>query len=145
MRSKRMQPVAHHAEQIEQDAVRLFVEAQQALANAEQQLQQLLDYREEYSGSMANQPARTMEQVRNFQAFVSRLGKAIEQAHLDIETRRQVCEQHKLRWLKTRSRSQALNLVVEKYQLEELKQQEQLEQKEQDEYAQRIGFKPTSK
>ena len=139
MRSKRMQPVAQHAEQKEQDAVRLFVQAQQALADAEQQLQQLMAYREEYSRSDTSQGARGMHQVRNLQAFISNLGQAIEQAHINIENRKQVCERYRQAWLKTRSRSQALNRVVEKYQLEELKQQEQREQKEQDEHAQRIG------
>lgn len=145
MRSKRMQPVAKHAEQIEQDAVRVFVQAQKALADAEQQLRQLLAYREEYAGGMASRATRSVEQVRNFQAFIARLSKAIEQAHLDIASKKQICEHHRRAWLKTRSRSQALNLVVEKYQLEELRQQERMEQKELDEHAQRIGSKSPAK
>lgn len=146
MRSRRMQPVARHAEQKEQDAVRLFVTAQQALGEAEQQLQQLLTYREEYAAgnTAAAQSGQRMQQVRNFQAFIDSLGKAIAQAHLNIESKKQVCERYRQAWLKTRSRSQALNLVVEKYQLDERRQQEQQEQKEQDEHAQRIGFKPAS-
>jgi len=145
MRSKRMQPVARHAEQKEQDAVQLFVQAQKILAEAEQQLQQLLAYREEYAGHLSSQVSQSVEQVRNFQAFISKLSRAIEQAHLDIASKKQVCEHHKQLWLKTRSRSQALNRVVEKYQYEELKQQEQIEQKEQDEHAQRIASRPPLK
>lgn len=146
MRSRRMQPVARHAEQKEQDAVRLFVAAQQALTEAQQQLQQLLTYRDEYAAgnTAAAESGQRMQQVRNFQTFIDNLGKAIEQAHLNIESKKQVCERYRQAWLKTRSRSQALNLVVEKYQLEERREQERQEQKEQDEHAQRIGFRPTS-
>jgi flagellar FliJ protein len=133
-----MQPVAQHAEQIEQDAIRVFAEAQQDLADAEQQLLQLLAYRDEYSGQLNGHAGLPMKQLRNFQAFVHKLGDAIKQAKLDIETKKQICEHRKQAWLKTRSRSQALNKVVEKYRQEELKQQDQREQKEMDEHAQRL-------
>ena len=145
MRSKRMQPVAHHAEQKEQDAVQHFVAAQNDVADAEKQLQQLLSYREEYRQKLTEQNALSIDQVRNYRAFIDQLGLAIDQARIDVETKKQVCEQQKLAWLKCRSRSEALNLVVEKYQLEEHREQERIEQKEQDEHAQRIGNKSTSK
>ncbi len=138
MRSKRMQPVAQHAEQIEQDAIRVFVEAQRELADAEQQLQQLLDYRDEYSGQLNGRSGLVMKQLHNFRDFVHKLDEAIKQAKLDVETRKQICEHRRQAWLKTRSRSQALNKVVEKYQQQELKQQDRREQKEMDEHAQRL-------
>lgn len=135
-----MQPVAHHAERIEQDAVRFFIEAQKALQAAEQQLQQLLSYREEYSQKLVvGQSGRlTIQRLRDYQLFVDKLSKAIEQARIDITTSQQVCEQKKVDWLKCRSRSQALGMVVEKYKLEEFKAQEKVEQKEQDEHGARI-------
>ena len=141
MRSKRMQPVVHHAEQKEQDAVQLFVQAQQALADAEQQLQQLFSYRDDYNRQLSESSGQSIERIRNYQAFIAKLNGAIDQAYVEIETRKQICEQKKLAWLKCRSRSHALNLVVEKYQLEEFREQERQEQKEQDEHAQRIGSK----
>lgn len=139
MRSKRMKPIAHHAEQKEQDAVRLFVKAQQDLKDVEDQLQQLLGYREEYASQLTTQSGRSIEHIRNFQAFIEKVTKAIDQAKIEIENKKQVCERYRLAWMKCRSRSKALNLVVEKYQLEEFRQQERNEQKEQDEHSARIG------
>ena len=143
MRSKRMQPVADHAERIEQDAVQLFVQAQQELTTMEQQLQQLLEYREEYRQKLTVEQGRSMniQRVRDFQLFISNLDQTITQAHINIESCKQVCEGKKQAWLKCRSRSQALNSVVEKYQQDERKQLERAEQKEQDEHAQRIQQK----
>jgi flagellar protein FliJ len=138
MRSKRMQPVAKHAEQKEQDAALEFVQAQKDLEDAEQQLQQLFSYREEYTKKLTQQSGMSMQRIRDHQLFVGNVGKTIDQAYLDIEDKKNICELKKQAWLKCRSRSHALNSVVEKYKLEEYKQQERWEQKEQDEHSQNI-------
>ena len=144
MRSKRMQPVAQHADQKEQEAVRLFVDAQRAVEAAEQQLQQLFGYQQEYSQKLTDTDSASMSPhlLRDYQSFIAKLRLSIEQIHIDIENKKQFCEIQKQAWLKCRSRSHALNSVVEKYKLEEFKQQEKYEQKEQDEHAQRIVTKP---
>ena len=140
LRSKRMQPVAHHAEQKEQDAVRVFVEAQKALEACEKQLQQLQDYREEYKQQLSDQQQQSisMRRLRDYQLFIDNLGSSIEGAIREVEIKRKICEEKKQLWLACRSRSHALNSVVEKYQREEFRHKEKLEQKEQDEHAQRI-------
>ena len=139
-----MQPVAQHADQKEQDAVRLFVNAQRIVKEAEQQLQQLFSYRDEYAQQLlsAQSDSLSSQRLRDYQSFVARLGQTIDQLHIDIENKKYQCEIHRKAWLKCRSRSHALNSVVEKYRLEEFRQQEKFEQKEQDEHAQRIGTKP---
>ena len=146
MRSKRMQPVAQHAEQIEQEAVQRFVQAQNDLEAARQQLQQLMDYREEYAQKLSSGSSMgmTIQRMRDYQVFIEKLGRAIDQAHRDIASKQNVCEQKKLDWLKCRSRSQALEMVVEKYRLEEVKAQEKIEQKEQDEHGARLSRKNRS-
>lgn len=139
-----MQSVAQHADQKEQDAVRLFVEAQRIVEAAEQQLQQLFSYREEYSQQLLATDAShfSSRRLRDYQSFVAKLGHTIEQMHVDIENKKRLCEVHKKAWLACRSRTKALNSVVDKYKQDEFKQQERIEQKEQDEHAQRIGTKP---
>lgn len=140
MRSRRIQPVADHAEQKEQNAVRVFVAAQNKLTAAEQQLMQLLGYRKEYEDKLQSSRATGIGilRIRDFYGFLEKLNLTIEQAYSEIESCKQVCEQKRLLWLACRSRSRALNMVVEKYQQEEFKQQERAEQKEMDEHAQRI-------
>lgn len=143
LRSKRMQPVADHAEQKEQDAVRIFVEAQKALQASEQQLQQLLNYRGEYKQQLADQQRQSisMRRVRDYQLFIDNLGVTIDSAYMEVELKKKICDEKKQLWLACRSRSNALNSVVEKYQHEEFRQREQIEQKELDEHAQRISLK----
>lgn len=143
MRSKRMQPVAKYADQKEQDAVRLFVEAQQVLGAAEQQLKQILSYREEYSERLLHSGAGdfSSQRLRDHQSFVARVGQTIEQLNIDIQNKKHQCEIQKQAWLKSRGRSYALNSVVDKYKQEEFRQQEKLEQKEQDEHASRVVYK----
>lgn len=138
-----MQPVAHFAEQKEQDAVRIFADAQKALQASEQQLQQLLDYREEYKQQLSAQQRQSisMRRVRDYQEFIDNLSSTIENAYLDVEAKKKLVDEKKQLWLACRSRSHALNSVVEKYQQEEYRHKERLEQKEQDEHAQRISLK----
>ncbi len=138
MRSKRIQLVADHAEQIEQKAIKAFAEAQQNLEAARQQLETLQGYREEYGQQRTKTENSSMNSrcLQNYQAFLESLGQTIVQARLDIEEKVRVCEQQRLAWLKCRSRRKALDTVVEKYQQYELIQQDKIEQKEQDEHAQ---------
>ncbi|MDH5764756.1 MAG: flagellar export protein FliJ [Gammaproteobacteria bacterium] len=139
-RSKRMQPVADHAGQREQKAVSAFVEALDSLKTIEDQLQQLLGYREEYKQQLSSQQQNTMSmrRVRDYQQFIDNLSSTIENAYRELEEKQRICEEKKKIWIATRSRSQALNSIIAKYQLQEIAFRELLEQKEQDDYAQRI-------
>ena len=141
MRSKRMQPIAHHADQKQQQAVQVFVAAQQAVVDAQLQLEQLLDYRVEYSSNRMNVGLNAL-QLRDYQIFLDKLNLSIDQARDNILLKKQQCEKQKLLWLKTRSRSKALDAVIEKYKLQEAALANRIEQKEQDEQATRISLKP---
>jgi len=141
MRSKRMQPIAHHADQKQQQAVQVFVAAQQAVVDAQLQLEQLLDYRVEYSSNRMNVGLNAL-QLRDYQIFLDKLNLSIDQARDNILLKKQQCEKQKLLWLKTRSRSKALDAVIEKYKLQEAALANRIEQKEQDEHATRISLKP---
>ncbi len=139
MRSKRMQPIAHIAERKQQQAIQVYVSAQQAVVDAQLQLEQLLDYRCEYSeGRVASH--MSMHQLRDYQLFLDKLNRSIDQAKLVIEQKQQQCEIQRLAWLKTRTRSKALDAVIAKYIQQEAVIEARLEQKEQDEFASRIGL-----
>ena len=139
-RSQRMQPVADHAGQKEQKAVNAFVEALDSLKTIEDQLQQLLGYREEYKQQLSSQQKHTMSmrRVRDYQQFIENLSYTIENAYRELEEKQRICEEKKKIWIATRSRSHALNSIIAKYQLQEIAFRELLEQKEQDDYAQRM-------
>jgi len=145
MRSKRIKPVAKHAEQLQQQAVQVYISAQQQVIDAQMQLEQLIEYRAEYDSSRLN-TGFNATQLRDYQLFLDKLNLSIEQARQIIEQRKYQCEEQKIQWLKTRSRSKALDAVIIKYQLQEAKIQLRIEQKEQDEHASRVaGLKNSHK
>ena len=137
MRAKRIQPIAKHAEQKQEDAARAFGLAQQALLHAETQLTQLTNYRDEYAQQLVAM-SMNIKWLRDYQLFIVKINNAIEQAKVEIQNKQQRLEQRRLEWLKSRTRSKALNCVVEKYLHEEFVMQEKREQKETDEHGARI-------
>ena len=137
MRSKRIQPIAKHADQLQQQAVQIFVVAQQTVVDAQLQLEQLISYRIEYNSSRVSS-RQSATQLKDYQLFLNKLNLSIEQARINILNKKQICEQQKLNWLKTRSRSKALDAVIVKYQMQEAKIEARIEQKEQDEFSSRI-------
>ena len=140
MRSKRIQPIAKHADQLQQQAVQVFVAAQKTVVDAQLQLEQLIEYRSEYNGGRISLNL-SATQLKDYQTFLNKLNQSIEQARMNILNHKQICEQQKLKWLKTRSRSKALDAVIVKYQMQEAQIEARIEQKEQDEFASRIGRK----
>jgi len=136
MRSKRIQPIAKHADQLQQQAVQIFVVAQQAVVDAQLQLEQLIEYRSEYNNGRVSGSLSAI-QLRDYQVFLDKLNQSIDQARLNIINKKQLCEQQKLNWLKTRSRSKALDAVIVKYQMQEAQIEARIEQKEQDEFSSR--------
>lgn len=137
-RSKRLQPVATHAKNKEQDAARIFVQAQQRVSDSEEQLQQLEGFRDDYLSryKTANQQLSSMTQILDYQAFLAKLNKGIQQANKTIHLCREQRDILKQQWLLHRVRSQAIENVVEKYQHDENKQLLHLEQMELEEFAQ---------
>ena len=143
MRSKRMKPVAKHADQLQQQAVQVYIVAQQEVIDAQKQLEQLIGYRAEYDTSRTNSGFNAT-QLRDFLLFMDKLSLSIEQAKQIIEQRKHECEQQKINWLKHRSRSKALDAVICKYQVQEAQIEARIEQKEQDEYASRAAARKDS-
>ena len=137
-RSKRLQPVASHAKNLEQEAARIFAEAQQRVVDSEQQLSQLEGFRDEYltNYQSASQQLDSMSQLLDYQAFLAKLNMGIGQANSTINLCRQQRDILKQQWLQRRVRTQALESVVEKYQQVELKHEDHLEQLEAEELTQ---------
>jgi len=142
MRSKRIQPIAKHADQLQQHAVQIFVAAQQAVVDAQLQLEQLIEYRAEYNSGCVNGAANST-QLKDFQLFMNKLNQSIEQARANIVQKKQQCEFQKINWLKTRSRSKALDAVIVKYKMQEAQIEARIEQKEQDEFSSRTFGRKT--
>lgn len=134
MRSRRMQPIVHHADQREQDALGRMAEAQKALQQLEQQQTQMQDYRDEYLAGMGSCVSGfNGQQLKDYQAFLQRLGGVIDQLGFQIQESRHQVERRRQEWLACRSRAQALEKVMQNYQQQENREEQRREQKLQDE------------
>lgn len=137
-RSKRLQPVANHAKNQEQDAARTFAAAQQRVSDSEEQLVQLEGFRDEYINQYksVSQEAASMTKLLDYQAFIARLNQGIGQANNTIDICRQQRDILKQQWLQRRVRRQALETVVDKYQQVEAQKVIYAEQMELEEFTQ---------
>ena len=138
-RSKRMRPIVHVAENREQEAARRLGEARGELSRREQQLEELRQYRDEYTQRFESQGGGGVDMgaLLSFRQFLGQLNVAIEQQEGVVERAREVVRQRIEEWQQTRSRLQAMEKTVERLRDEETELEERREQGETDERAQR--------
>lgn len=138
-RIKRLEPVRRLRQFNERDAARRLGEEQRALADQQQRLDELLNYREDYlrryqsvlsSGQLGGQP------LQEYRVFLERLDQAIVQQRQLIERGEQACLRSRDEWLSTRTDVRAIDKVVERRRLMLERQRLRREQSESDERAQ---------
>jgi flagellar FliJ protein len=136
-----MKPVRQVAASREQQAARNLGEAQERLAAQERKLEELIEYRDQYAVQFKAEGGLGFDAVRmqDFRVFLNRLNQAIEQQRGVIELCRQDCVRSRDRWLRDRTRSEALEKVVDRYRDEERREEERREQRSADE---RVRVKP---
>lgn len=134
-----MQPVAKIAEHRERCDAREFGEARRQLAEMQHKLEELKNYRKEYAHRFETMGTDGLQaaQLCDYRTFLSRLSEAITQQENAIA--RFVTEMDECRetWLQSRSRAQALDKVVQRYQRQEQDAEQRREQREADEHATR--------
>lgn len=135
--SRRMQPVARvtreHADRAAQD----YVACRQQLEAKQAQLQELLAYRDEYTGMLQHRGREgfTAAKIHGLNQFMTRLNTAIEQQQLVIETARAELEACRLEWLDKRQRACAIDKVIDRCVDREQREQARQEQRDSDECA----------
>jgi len=139
-KSERLQPIVRVSESRERQAVRKLAEAMQRQQQAEARLKELQDYRGEYERTFQRDARQGMgaEKLRDYRAFVAQLNFAIEQQSKKVSEAAAFSEEARRAWLKTRTRSQALDKVVENHRRDERRSEARREQRDSDEHAQRI-------
>ncbi len=138
-KSKRMQPVQHVAQGREQDAVHKLGQSQQFLDAQKSKLEELRSYRDQYARDFAESGETGVNATRlqDYRIFLNRLGEAVRQQEALICQCENQHEQTRKQWIKSRTHSQAIGKVVERYQAEEYIARERRDQQEQDEHSQR--------
>jgi len=130
--SKKLQPIANLAKQNERGAARDHGNVLRALQQQEDQLDELISYRNEYINTFNNAGANGISviQYQDYSLFLHRLDDAIKQQQQIVNNSRANCDQSKSKWLDKRNHSKMVNKVVEKRQQNESKQQDKREQRE---------------
>ena len=138
-RSQRMKPIVEVAESREREAARQLGIARQQLQRHEQQLQELMGYREEYAKRFEQTASGGINtaSLLGYRRFLSQLNDAIEQQHGRIERARADVQRRIEVWREKRGRLQAMEKVTERYRAEEFAAEERAEQLESDERGQR--------
>ncbi len=137
--SKRFQPVRRVAQSREQTAARELGDSQRRMQQQEARLEELKRYHDEYLGRFrdAAQIGISASQLQEYQAFLNKLTRAIQEQEKIVRSTHQECSNKKEIWQKKRVRSQVLGKVVERFQTAERRAEDSREQKEQDDRNQR--------
>jgi flagellar protein FliJ len=138
-RATRLQPVQNLADDAERKAALRVAAAERNQRDAETKLADLEryanDYQQQYTGRVAGGIGVT--ELRDYQAFLARLGEAIRQQRAIVSRARHECDAERLRWQEAAKRSKALDHVADKWRDEERRAADRTEQREIDERAQR--------
>ena len=134
-----MQPIARLAAERERNAARELVASRHELEAHRGRLRELCGYRDEYGRRLHEVGVQGIDaaQLRDYHSFLTRLNEAIaEQERLVLAAQRgwEACT---ARWQGTRTRTKALDKVVERLQHDENRRERRREQGESDEHAQR--------
>ncbi len=140
-RSKRIKPVAKFAHQKERDAASELGKCRSSLNDKEKKLQELLEYRDDYTRKFSenNDTSIDARVMQDYRLFLSRLNEAIEMQRALVNQGKEACDLQTENWMGQRSRANALDKVVERYQKADEDKKQKQEQREQDEYSARNG------
>lgn len=116
-RSQRMQFLSDLASGREKTAARELGERQAMLRQAELQLEQLVNYREDYSRQLKGNVGGVIQgaTLNGYRAFLAGLNRAIDDQNQRIQHHQSECEVSVQRWQATKSRSHALGKATDKF------------------------------
>jgi flagellar FliJ protein len=138
-RAKRLEPVQNLVDDKERRLAQSLVGFEKKLADAEHKLQELERYLQEYERQFKQTAGQGIgvAGLRDYQAFLARLGEAIRQQHSVAQRARAERDAERTRWQEMARRAKALDHVVEQWNTEERRALDRREQLETDERGQR--------
>jgi flagellar FliJ protein len=118
--------------------------AEARLSEARARLTELQRYRDEYLRSLDDRVAAGIgaSALRDYHAFVARIGEAVRQQAQLLNRSELECEFERQRWNEAATRSRAVASVVERWRQEERVSVRHAEQREADEWARQISLRP---
>ena len=145
-RAQRLLPVIEMAQTAEQEAAGKLRQYKTALQQAQQQLQSLEQYRDDYQQQWINkgQVGVSGQWLMNYQRFLSQLEVAIEQQQKSLVWHENNVRSSPAVWQQTYARLEGLRKLVQRYREEAQKTADKQEQKLLDEMAQRLMMRSAS-
>ncbi len=137
-KSVRLASVVKIAESEEHKAMQSYGQYQQRLEEQKGHLGQLVEYRSEYLAQFQQRAevGISVQQMQRYRAFISQLDSGIEEQNRVIGSIKLDLEAKRREWFSKRTRTQAIDKVVEQHLTNEQLQDNKREQKENDEYSQ---------
>ncbi|NLU12646.1 MAG: flagella biosynthesis chaperone FliJ [Gammaproteobacteria bacterium] len=145
-RAQRLLPVIDMAQTAEQEAAAKLRQYQAALQQAQQQLQNLEHYRDDYQQQWIDkgQAGVSGQWLMNYQRFLSQLEVAIEQQQKSLAWHENNVRSSQMVWQQAYARLEGLRKLVQRYREEAQKAADKQEQKLLDEMAQRLMMRAAS-
>lgn len=140
-RTQRLEMVGKLMHDKEQECALQLAAAQSRLAESERRAIELKRYQKEYQ-QLFEQRARSgigVAGVRDYQAFIARIGEAVRQQEALTQQLRAECERVRAQWSQAAARKSGIGKVLDKARVETQRLEERQVQKELDERAQRLG------
>ena len=135
-RSKRLAPVVDIATKATDSALVEMGKANAAWHKEKQQLEELRHYKGEYLARLRQGDAVVMsaQKVLELRGFLAQLDQAIQGQEQQVEIYYHQLEQQRALWQQTRSKEQAMQSLVDRYQHEESQIESKQEQQASDEH-----------
>lgn len=135
MKTGKMDKVAAVAKIAEQQSARELGKALQSHTEKNEQLDQLIQFRQDYESSLGSKGAAGIpaKQLQDYRIFLTKLGDAIAQQTREVDSAQEQLDQVRAQWLSKSQRKSALDHLVEERHKSAVQARGKAEQKESDE------------
>ena len=140
-RAKRFIPLVTLAKSREQAAALALGVCNQQVQKSQNQLQQLKQYRHEYTRQLLQGGNAGMDanMLKTYKDFIAGLDQAIKKQHLQVNASYRQYQQQRQVWMAQHRKKRVMEVAVEKFAAEEARQKNRKEQHELDEFSNNKG------
>lgn len=146
-RSERMGVVKQATSHKEREHAERVALAERHVVEMEEKLAALERYRKEYEDGFAARAGAGLSVTagRDFQAFLARLGDALEQQRQVVEQARAAHQATIVVWREAAKRAHVVDTLTERWQVEESREEGRRDQRDNDELSQQLRFNRENK
>jgi flagellar protein FliJ len=142
-RSERLGVVQQATSHTEREHAERVALAERHVVEMEEKLSALEKYRKEYESGFTERAGAGLgvAAIRDYQAFLARLGDALEQQRQAVELARAAHQAAILLWREAAKRAHVVDTLAERWQVEESRAEERRDQRDSDELSQQQRYR----